>query len=657
MKRAILISVWLAVILLIFVHASSPARAQVWEEWVANYNGPQNGGDAAKVIAVDDEGNVYITGESGYYLNLDFATVKYDAEGVEQWWITYDGPGNSEDCATSIDLDPFGNIFITGYSRSGVSINTKDYATVKYDPTGVEQWVARYNGPANYVDCAYSLVTDSDGNVYVTGYSTISYPSDKDYTTIKYNSEGIEQWIVNYNGTGNGNDRAWNMEIDEEENIYVTGGSFIFETSSTDYATIKYNNDGEELWVASYDGIGNYVDVAYAISVDNDQNVYVTGYSWGINFSSWNYATIKYNSDGIEQWIATYNGSGDDEDKGFSIAVDSDGNVFVTGMSWGVNYDWATIKYSPDGEELWVAIYNGPGDGVDIPSGGLLLDYEGNVYVTGYCDELPGAGDNMMFVTIKYNTNGVEQWIATYNGPENINDSADAIDVDSLGNVYVTGCSFSESTQNDYLTIKYTQSGPPTPVVLVSFEAEVIINGVELTWQTASEIDCYGWKVERRQDEGQYQDVSPLIPGHGTTVVPHTYTFTDQTAQPGETYEYRLEQIGISGSITFSDPITVSVQATPVTGFRLHQNSPNPFNASTVISFELPVAGQVKLDVYDIHGRQVSKSGSRTTPTTEYFSSGYHEVVFDGSGLASGIYIYRLEAGKFVSTGKMVLLK
>jgi predicted acetyltransferase len=178
----------------------------------------------------------------------------------------------------------------------------------------------------------------------VTGVSE-GQGTDWDYATIKYNSQGQELWVARYNGPGNGIDEAFAIAVDNNGNIYVTGVSE-GQGAVGDYATIKYNSQGQELWVARYNGPGNFGDVARAIAVDNQGNSYVTGKSFGSSPYE-DYATIKYNSEGQVVWVARYNGPGNGYDEASAIAVDNNGNVYVTGMSegQGSSSDYATIKY------------------------------------------------------------------------------------------------------------------------------------------------------------------------------------------------------------------------------------------------------------------------------------------------------------------------
>jgi len=447
-KIEIIRKLFLTLFIFIFLIKFS-VYSQVTEVWVSRYNGLGNGDDYASAIAMDDSGNVYVTGWSvGLGTAKDYATVKYNNMGIEQWVGRYNGPGDSDDYAYAIVVDGSGNVYVTGWS---VGLGTaEDYATVKYNDDGIEQWVSRYNGPYNSNDEAYGIAVDTLENVYITGYCRITGAS-VDYTTIKYNSEGIEQWVAYYNGPENQYDFANGITLDDSGNIYVTGVS-LGSGTSTDYATIKYNNMGIEQWVSRYNGPANEWEYAYAIAVDDYENVYVTGWSYGSPIYE-EYATVKYDSAGIQQWVARYHGPGVGSNYALNVVVDKFGSVYVTGRSPGISYDYATLKYNSDGVQQWVARYNGPGNGEDSARP-LAIDVSGSVYITGYS---LGLGTSMDYATIKYNNEGIEQWVVRYNGSGNGDDYAKGIEVDSLGNVYVTGRSAGLGTSFDYVTIKYFQ--------------------------------------------------------------------------------------------------------------------------------------------------------------------------------------------------------
>jgi hypothetical protein len=166
---------------------------------------------------------------------------------------------------------------------------------VKYNPAGEQQWAAL--GPANgSPNSPQSIALDGLGNVYVTGMT-----GDFNYGTIKYNSAGQQQWLATYDGPMEGWDEARGIAVDGSGNVYVTGQSEGLGTRR-DYATVKYNVFGQEQWVARYNGPGNDWDGAEAIALDGSGNVYVTGEGVGSNL--FDYATIKYNSSGQQQWVA-----------------------------------------------------------------------------------------------------------------------------------------------------------------------------------------------------------------------------------------------------------------------------------------------------------------------------------------------------------------
>ncbi|MCI0531552.1 MAG: SBBP repeat-containing protein, partial [candidate division Zixibacteria bacterium] len=388
-------------------------------------------------------------------LAVSMGGVEAAAQVDTAWTRRYNGPANGGDLASALTVDGSGNVYVTGQSDSDTgtfTINT-DYATIKYSPSGDTLWVRYYNGPGNDYDEATALSVDNGGNVCVTGYSGI-YP-DYDYATLKYAPDGDTLWNRRYDGSGNASDYARDLAVDPGGNIYVTGYSAGAGTSN-DYATIKYSPAGDTLWIRRYNGPDNSDDYAFALAVDDSGNVYVTGESWE-GGSNYDYATIKYSPFGDTLWVRKYNGTGNLSDAAYDLAVDDGGNVYITGVSYdgSTSNDYVTIKYSPAGDSLWVRRYNGPGNDVDYAYD-LAVDGSGNVYVTGYSG---GSGTSYDYATIKYSPSGDTLWVARYNGPGNDDDNATALSLDGAGNVYVAGRSVGSGTDDDYTTIKYSPAG------------------------------------------------------------------------------------------------------------------------------------------------------------------------------------------------------
>ena len=188
----------------------------------------------------------------------------------------------------------------------------------------------------------------------------------------------------------------------------------------------------------------------------------------------------------------------------------------------------------------------------------------------------------------------------------------------------------------------------PLPVELTSFTASYKNSTVLLTWQTKTEVNNYGFNVERRVSEGNWDSIV-FIEGNGNSNSPKEYSYSDKDLfAGGSKFQYRLKQVDTDGSFEYSDVVEVEVVPTQ---FELSQNYPNPFNPSTTIRFSLPKETQLKINIYNMLGEQVA------TIAEGMYESGYHKVTFNASNLPSGGYIYRIESSDFVQVKKMILLK
>lgn len=200
----------------------------------------------------------------------------------------------------------------------------------------------------------------------------------------------------------------------------------------------------------------------------------------------------------------------------------------------------------------------------------------------------------------------------------------------------------------------------PLPITLASFTATAVSGqaGVSVVWQTLTEVDNYGFHIERRAaDAGTFQQVG-FVPTKGNGIVPHDYAWVDESVSPGRWY-YRLRQVDLTGEESTTDEVLVEVSGltavedenTPA-GFALQQNYPNPFNPETAIQFSVEQAGQARLVVYDALGQEVATLFDGIAE-----SGRFYRVRFGGAGLASGVYFYRLTAGTQAAMKRMVLTK
>lgn len=193
---------------------------------------------------------------------------------------------------------------------------------------------------------------------------------------------------------------------------------------------------------------------------------------------------------------------------------------------------------------------------------------------------------------------------------------------------------------------------PVVPVEFTAFNASVSNGKVQLDWSTATESNNQGFEVQRKlvkSEDAQFTTIA-FKPGAGTTTQAQNYNFTDDLSDfQATSVAYRLKQIDFDGRYAYSQEILIDNIAPDK--FELAQNYPNPFNPITTINYQLPVSGNVTLNVYDALGRQVA------TLVNEFKNGGRYSVEFDASKLSSGIYFYELRSGNFASVKKLVLMK
>jgi hypothetical protein len=232
------------------------------------------------------------------------------------------------------------------------------------------------------------------------------------------------------------------------------------------------------------------------------------------------------------------------------------------------------------------------------------------------------------------------------------------------GQAMVNTANVLDRYNNNHMTPGCTPPPTPLPIQLASFTGTTVNSTtVLLRWSTLSELNNYGFFVQRRRLEEQEFTELPnsFVPGHGTTVVPQYYSYTDETALNGGWY-YRLKQIDLDGTAHLSDAIRVDVvtsvpEEVPI-AFALAQNYPNPFNPTTNMRFDVPIRSVITLSVYNILGQEVA-----TLLDGELHGPGRYEIPFNGSRLGSGVYYYRMRAAsltdgkEFVQVRQMLLLK
>ena len=409
-------------------------------EWVNTWPHSDYFRASAYALALDDSGNAYVTGhiERDNPVMRGYCTIKYSASGTFQWTANYYGNNTGGRFAFAIALDKYSNVYVTGYSLE--TGNYFDYCTIKYNSSGVQQWVRTYNGPVNGEDEATKIAVDNAGNIYVSGYSEISGGGFV-YTTIKYSPGGEQLWFRSHS-FASGNTHVTGMVIDDSCNIYITGDCV------SAAVTVKYDSSGNEIWSNVYFGNGPLTG-AGAITKDHQNNIIITGFTKGIPPRNRDFFTIKYTMSGLQLWerIFFYSNFANAYNFAKSIVTDISNSIYVSGITGSIQggqYRICTIKYSDSGNLLWVQKDTSELGGDIHPFIGI--DNDKNIYLTGQTSE-PFSTSITIF---KYSEFGEIIWKQKYY-PGGNSEPYD-LKVDNNYNFYITGY-----TGIKMLTLKYSQ--------------------------------------------------------------------------------------------------------------------------------------------------------------------------------------------------------
>ena len=502
----------------------STLYSQLTQEWVNSYR------VRGSALSLDSVGNIIVTG----FRDSVICTVKYSSSGQKIWErdtvIFPSGQGIHN------AVDRFGNIYIT--LTNGLSL----LQLIKYDSSGIQKWNNHDFYPAGNV--CQGIALDTAGNIFVT---CESFVGRYEYLTRKYNPSGIVVWNRQYSGNYGARTPS-SICVDISGNVYVTGSDNVDSIRHIDYATIKYNNNGDQLWVSQYNGRISGWDIPTSVCVDKNGYCYVTGGS-DYTISRASYCTIKYNSSGDSVWTRLFPTDTVGElysREGDFVFTDTAGNVYVAGWKYiiGSSDGWAitAMKYDSNGNMKWYKV-----DSAAMYSRSAVLDYKSNFYVLGD------------------------------------------------GRTYMQGRGY-DSIGNLIWSFQNTKIGYSAGKILCNRRGDIFVLSSSL-------------------------DTAMLFKFSQPTIV-------------------RNENTGL------------------INDFKLEQNYPNPFNPTTTIKFQCPKRSNVTLKIYDIIGREME------TIVNKNLNAGSYSAEFNGEGLSSGVYFYKLEVrssnssiGKFTDVKRMVLLK
>jgi hypothetical protein len=484
-------------------------------------------------------------------------------------------------------------------------------------------------------------------------------------------------------------------------NVRSGGTSGNFAARHSSISGITSTNSNNNLYIGNGPTSGNNFELSLSASSFSSWKSAFTGngkdyYSYSVNssdvnisnlFNDYTNGDLNIKNTNVECWLV--NG------KGLAVSGISDdyGNISVRNTSFGTSTDIGSDEFTPtDGGTIPPAstanaapalnsttsyTINGNtnlsimwGNSGTVPTSVITRYYSGNTApgTTGfqtanmYWDiSVPDGSGYSYDIVLTYDENQLGSILETDLYPAKSNDGGTTwIAYTSEG----TGAGqFQRNTSNNTITLYGMNSfslftlgddNSPLPVELTSFIATVTKqNQVELNWQTATEINNYGFEIERfvifsPSKNDNWQKIG-FVKGNGNSNSPKYYSFIDQNPVGGK-LKYRLKQIDSDGSFSYSNEIVVDVNIPKV--FALEQNYPNPFNPITTISFTLQEDGLTTLKIYDLLGREV-----KTLVNEELKAGQIHRINFDGSRLASGVYFYKLESKNKSMIRKFVLMK
>jgi len=517
-------------------------------------------------------------------------------------------------------------------------------------------WDSFFNGNLIGADLSNSVVTDSAGNVYVTGMS-YQNSSAGNFTTVKYNSAGVQQWTDHFSSAGTGtHNEGVKIVMDKWQNLYAIG---TVASNSGDIAVVKYNANGR-IWARNYEpySFGSDVDFGVDICVDSSGNFYFAGQMTSLSGDLEDSYFVKCDSSGTKIFEDDYtSASGDDFPT--AVAVTSNGNFFAQSNSYNffgsLTYDIFTINYLNNGNQNWISRYNNPlGNGIDYGTY-LKVDESSNQYVCGTTD----AGTNNDMVMMKQNMFGTRLWTVTYSGTANVNDTAISETWLPNGLVVVTGKSkelLNSNTVDAFVTMvidsgtvvwlhKYFGAdslGASPSQMITDAQGNIYICGYEnLTGGTKNgciiKYDSNGnmlWNISYDAGLNLDDKFNSITLDMNNNILVTGQTFTSALNSNYVTVKFGSITTGM-GQTDFPDKINVY---------------PNPASSDATIEFFVKEKRTVHISIHDLEGRQLSSL------INTQLTSGNYSVTLNTSSLVAGVYFIFCKEVEHQFSQKLVVM-
>jgi len=296
----------------------------------------------------------------------------------------------------------------------------------------------------------YDIAIDTSGDIYCAGYTDSFGAGITDFALLKFASNGTRLWNTTWGGTGD--DSATSVAVYHNSDIYCAGSTNSFGAGSYDFALVKFAPDGTRMWNITWGGSG--MDSCGGVAVDNDGMIYCAGSTNSFGAGSYDFALVKFAPDGTYLWNVTWGGSG--VDSCLDLAIDDSGNIYCAGYtdSFGAGYDdFALVKFAPNGTRLWNTTWGGTGDDTIHD---IAVNTNGDIYCVGYTDSFGLGGIDLALV--KFESDSTVVWSTFWGGSSD--ELAESVAVDTLGYIYCAGSTYSFGAGSaDFVLLKFAPNG------------------------------------------------------------------------------------------------------------------------------------------------------------------------------------------------------
>ncbi|MBD3234181.1 MAG: T9SS type A sorting domain-containing protein [candidate division Zixibacteria bacterium] len=604
------ISKW--ALLLIFVISGTASAQAPQTLWTLIY-GDDNSNQEARDVQQTADGGFIVAGQSSGHGGGSYANawlVKTDAEGEVQWNSAF--YYTEVERANGVKATPDGGYIFAGVTHEFEFPHNSDLFIVKTNSSGNQVWTTTW-GVMYAEDWADDVVVNPDTTYIIAGHTTSLGAGGEDVLLMKLSKTGDILWTKAYGGAEN--DYALSIERTSDGGYVMVGTTETFGGGLYDVYVVRTDSEGDTLWTKNYGG--PYQDLGYDIKQTDDGGYIIAGWKDVDGQYTWNYYLIRTDSEGNILWEENY-GTEEFSDFARSVDITADGGYIIGGDTGVFDREPYLVRTDADGNLLWEQTYPEQGDvkgyAVQTTSdggyvyAGVIGDFYPDIYLRRLAPEIPCCLIDMEpdSYPVEVPPGGSFGFTGTIANPS---------DEPIFTDVWV-GVNY----EGDFYEVNSFEYIPLTPNESMSAHLNQMVPNYAPSGSYEYISYCGDYPAQDSCDSA-------------------SFAFTVTGAAKGTGNDgWILEGSWLGGT---ESPSQVA----------LARNYPNPFNAVTTIKYLLPGSDNVSLDIYNILGQKVKRLVSG------YQQAGEHSIRWDASANSSGVYFYRLSAGDYTQTRRMILVK